>query len=99
MFQLCDDGYPTLVATTRWRSTKGIVNMRTTRRSTALLAVGTLALGGLTAACEDDGGGINDDVEQDLEEDFDDLEQDVDDGVDEFEDEVDGDPDDGGVED
>lgn len=73
--------------------------MHNTRRSTALLAVGVLALGGLTAACEDDGGGINDDVERDVEENLEDLEQDVDDGVDEVQDEVDGDPDDGGVED
>lgn len=73
--------------------------MRTTRRSTALLATGVLALGGLTAACEDDGDGIEDDVEQDVEEDMEDVEQDVEDGVDEVEDEVDGDPDDGGNED
>lgn len=74
--------------------------MRTTsRRSTALLATGVLVLGGLTAACEDDGDGVDDDVEQDVEEDVNDLESDVDDGVDEVEEELDGDPDDGGVED
>ena len=74
--------------------------MRTTpRRSTALLATGVLALSGLTAACEDDGDGVDDDLEQDLEEDVNDVEEDVDDGVDEVEDELDGDPDGTGVED
>ena len=73
--------------------------MRTTRRSTALLATGVLALGGFTAACEDDGGGIEDDVEQDVEDDLEDVDQDVEDGVDNVQDEVDGDPDDGGNED
>ena len=82
--------------------------MRTTRRSTALLATGVIALGGLTAACEDNGGGIDDNVEQDVEDDLNDVEQDVQDdlddvdddvqdGVDNVQDEVDGDPDDGGV--
>ncbi len=71
--------------------------MKTTpRRSTAMLAVSVLALGGLTAACEDDGDGINDNVEQDVEEDLNDAEQDIEDGVDEVQDEIDGDPDDGG---
>ncbi|MFP5488304.1 MAG: hypothetical protein ACLGHQ_08370 [Acidimicrobiia bacterium] len=73
--------------------------MRTTRRTTALLATGVLALSGLTAACENDGDGVDDDVEQDVEEDLQDVEQDVDDGVDEVEDELDGEPDDGGPED
>lgn len=68
---------------------------RTTRRSTALLATGVLALAGLTAACEDDGTGVDDDVEQDVEDDMNEVEEDVEDGVDEVEDEVDGDPDDG----
>jgi hypothetical protein len=106
MFRLRDEcfgcvttGTRSAIATTRWRSTKGTVNMRTTRRSTALLATGVLALGGLTAACEDNGDGIDDDFEQDVEEDFDDFQQDVEDGVDEIQDELDGDPDDGGVED
>ncbi len=57
-----------------------------TRRSTALLAASVLALGGLTA-CEDDGGGIEDDVEQDVEEDINNVQ-----------DEFDGEPDDGGEE-
>lgn len=74
--------------------------MRTTpRRSTAMLAVSVLALGGLTAACEDDGDGIDDGVEQDVEEDVNDAEENVEDGVDEVQDEVDGEPDDGGAED
>ena len=64
--------------------------LRTTpRRSTALLAAGVLALGGLTAACEDDDG-TNDDVDLDVddgvEEDLNDLEQDVEDGVDDMQD-------------
>ena len=66
------------------------------RRTTALVLTGVLAVGGLTA-CEDDGDGIDDDVEQDVEDDMNDLEDDVNDGVDEVEDELDGDPDDGGV--
>lgn len=71
--------------------------MRTmNRRSTAFALTGILAIGGLTA-CEDNGGGINDDVEQEIEEDLEDVEQDVEDGVDNVGDEVDGDPDDGGV--
>lgn len=69
--------------------------MRTTRRSTALMAAGVLALVGVTAACEDDGDGIDDDVEQDVEQDMDDLEQEVDDGIDSVEEELDGEPDDG----
>lgn len=66
--------------------------MRTTRRSTALMAAGVLALTGLTAACEDDGDGIDDDVEQDVE-------QDIEDGIDSVEEELDGEPDDDGVND
>ncbi|HSJ92218.1 MAG TPA: hypothetical protein VK917_09110 [Ilumatobacter sp.] len=67
--------------------------MRTTRRSTALLATGVLAIAGVTAACEDDGDGVDDDVEREVEEDIDDGVDDVEDGVDEIEDELDGDPD------
>ena len=69
---------------------------RISRRTTALALTGVLAVGGLTA-CEDDGDGIDDDVEQDVEDDMNDLEDDVNDGVDEVEDGLDGDPDDGGV--
>ena len=66
--------------------------LRTTpRRSTALLAAGVLALGGLTAACEDDDG-TNDDVDLDVddgvEEDLNDVQDDVEDGVDDMQDTV-----------
>lgn len=64
----------------------------TSRRSTALLAAGVLALGGLTAACEDDDG-TNDDVDLDVddgvEEDLNDVQDDVEDGVDDMQDDLD----------
>ena len=100
MFRLCDEGYPGYVATTMWRTTKGTVNMfRTPRRSTALLAVGVLALGGVTAACESDDDN-DDDVELDIDEDeieddLDDVGEDIEDGVDEIDEEIDEMDDDG----
>lgn len=65
--------------------------MRTPRRSTALLATGVLALSGLTAACEDEDGtdDVDLDVDDGVEEDLEDVEQDVEDGVDDMEQEVD----------
>lgn len=77
---------------------------RSIRTSTAALAASLVLLAPL-AACGDDGDGVDDDVEQDIEDGVDDVQDSVDDAVDDVrdsvddavddvEDELDGEPDD-----
>jgi hypothetical protein len=61
---------------------------RSIRTSTAALAAGLVLLAPL-AACDDDGNGVDDDVEQDIEDGVDDVQDSVDDAVDDVDDAVD----------
>lgn len=66
---------------------------RKLRTSSTALAASVILLVPL-AACEDDGDGIDDDVEQDIDDGVDDIQDSIDDGIDDVEDELDGEPDD-----
>jgi hypothetical protein len=72
---------------------------RTIRTSTVALTASVLLLAPL-AACEDDGDGIDDDVEQDIEDGVNDVQDSISEGIDEIQDgveeELDGEPDDDG---
>ena len=61
---------------------------RKLRTSSTALAASLVLLVPL-AACEDDGDGVDDDVEQEIEEDLDDVEDSIEDGVDDVEDSID----------
>ena len=67
--------------------------LRTPRRTTALLATGVLALGGLTVGCGDDV--VDDTLEEDINDGVDDVGDTFEDGVAEIDDEIDEMDDDG----
>lgn len=68
--------------------------MRSARRARSFAALATAGLLALTgAACEEDGTGIDDDVEQEIEEDIEEGASEVEEGISEMDNEVDGEPD------